>query len=86
MKQDPQGKVLTSQGIFHPKIVTDERGVNLGTTGALRFPSLVFTGVMQILQQNPVQNKPCMQADICLRIVCHLRAKMQKLQLCQGLF
>lgn len=80
-EQDPWGEILTSQGVFIPKIVADECSVTSGTTGVLHFAVLVFDGVIQILQRNPVQNKPCMQADICMRIVFHVREKLQKLQL-----
>lgn len=71
---------------INSQIVADECGVNSVTTGVLRFGAPVFDGVIQILQQNPVQIKPCMQADTRMRIVFCVRAKLQKLQLCQGFF
>lgn len=49
------------------------------------FCSLTVGVVIQILQQNPVQNKPCMQADVSMRIVFHVRAKLQRLQLWEEL-
>lgn len=83
MKKDPWAETLTSQCIFIPPKVAYEHDVNSGATGVLHFAAPLFDVVIQIWQQNPVQDKTCMQAD--MRIVFHVRAKLQKLQLCHGL-
>lgn len=58
--------------MFIPKKVVGEGGVNSGSTGVFHFAALLLDVVIQILQQNPVQSKPCVQADVGVRIVFHV--------------
>lgn len=57
--------MLTSQSVFIPKKMADGCGGNSGITGVLNFAVPLFNVVIQILQQNPVQNKFYMLKNMC---------------------